>query len=124
MITKEKDSLKTLEEELAYFTGTEHYYRHWLGFNYTDGISFLAKKAECFWLLDAVGSYQKMPKVKKIDFQLWILKVNENKSAVLEMKEDTDKPALVRQKISYTTFPMQEIELYFQNNVLFLPSEY
>ena len=116
--------MNTLEKGLANFTGTEKYYKHWLGFNYTDGVSFLARKANCFWLIDAVGSYQRKPKVKKIDFQLWTLKVSEKKSAVLEMKEDTDEPVIIRQKISFTTFPLEKIELFFQNNVLFLPSEY
>ena len=119
---KQEDKGKTLEHELTNFTGTEHYYRHWLGFNYTDGVKFLAEKANCFWLLDAVGSYQHTLKDK--GFQIWILKVNKDKSAVLEMREDSDTPIIVRQEIKYTDFPMEEITLYFIDGVLILTSEY
>jgi len=113
---------RTLKNELTNFTGTEHYYRHWLGFNYTDGVKFLAEKANCFWLLDAVGSYQHTLKDK--GFQIWILKVNKDKSAVLEMREDSDTPIIVRQEIKYTDFPMEEITLYYIDGVLLLTSEY
>ena len=111
-----------LKQELRGFTGTEQYYPHWLGFRFTDGVKFLAEKANCFWLLDAVGSYQH--KLKKIPFQVWTLKVNEDKTAVLEMKEDTGQPILVRQEIKYTDFPMQEVKLFYIEGVLLLPSEY
>ncbi|MCB8789014.1 DUF6876 family protein [Planktothrix agardhii] len=40
-----------LKTELSQFNGTENYYKHSLGFSYTDGINFLAENAECYWLL-------------------------------------------------------------------------
>ena len=111
-----------IESELAHFTGTEQYFRHWLKFNFTDGVKYLADEANCYWLLDAIGSYQY--KLKKVPFQVWILKVNPDNSAVLEMKEDTDQPILVKQEIPYTDFPLTEIKLYYIDGVLLLPSEY
>ncbi|MDP8216011.1 MAG: hypothetical protein P9L98_01650 [Candidatus Kaelpia imicola] len=119
---QQKNESRTLKEELTNFTGTEHYYRHWLEFNYTDGVKFLAEKANCFWLLDAIGSYQH--KLKEKGFQIWTLKVNEDKLAVLQMQEDSDTPIIVKQEIEYTDFPTEEIKLYFINGVLLLTSEY
>ena len=110
-----------LIEKLEQFTGTEHYYRHWLGFKYTDGIKYLADEAKCHWLLDAIGSYQ--PKHKNIPFQLWILKVDKKKG-ILTMQEDSGKKFLVTQKIKYTDFPLDKIELYLIEGVLLLTSEY
>lgn len=109
-------------QELDQFTGTEYYYKHWLGYKYTDGVKYLAQKAGAFWLIDAVCSYQY--KFKNIDFQLWELTVNEDNSAVLTMREDSDKPLLVKQEIPWTDFPLQHIELYFIDGVMLLTSEY
>lgn len=40
------------------------------------------------------------------------------------MKEDTDEPILVKQKIGYTDFPEGILKMYLIDNVLLLPSEY
>ena len=113
-----------LAEDLRQFTGTEQYHKHWLNFVYTDGVAYLAEKAKCYWLLDAIGSYQpELRKKKEIPFQLWILKVK-NSKAVLTMSEDKGAKVLVKQEIDYTDFPMESIELYYIDNVLLLPSEY
>jgi len=111
-----------LRSELSAFTGTEQYFKHWLGFRFTDGVKYLAEKSDCFWLLDAIGSYQH--KVRNVSFQLWTLRVNEDSSAILEMKEDTNEPVIVKQEIPYTDFPMKELKLYYIDGVLLLPSEY
>lgn len=114
-----------LELELANFTGTEHYYQHNVGnFQYTDGIKYLAEKGRCYWLLDVIGSYQLLKEIKPIPFQLWELTVHENDSAVVTMKEDTDQPLLVNQKIPFTDFPLKHTKLYLDNGVLMLPTEY
>ncbi len=111
-----------LANDLEQFTGTEKYYKHWLGFNYTDGIHYLVEKGNCYWLLDIIGSYQ--PKHKNKPFQIWELKVNEDKSAIIDMKEDSDKPILVKQKLDWTDFSLNEIKMYLIDGVLLLPSEY
>lgn len=108
--------------ELDQFIGTEHYYKHWLGFVFTDGIKYLADEAKAYWLIDAIGSYQ--PELRNVEVQFWTLTVNHDKSAVLEMKEDSDLPARVKQLIPWTDFPIESITLYFINKTLHLPSEY
>lgn len=115
-------TMQELEAELSGFTGTEHHYRHFLGGKYTDGIKAMADKAGAYWLTDAIFSYQ-TGKIRTVPFQLWTLTVKDGK-AVLEMREDSDRPILVSQKIEYTTFPEGTIKFYLINNVLILPSEY
>jgi hypothetical protein len=112
-----------LIEELNQFTGTENYYKHWLGkIVYTDGVKYLADKADAYWLIDLIASYQ--PTIKNVPFQIWVLKVNADKSAEITMHADTNEPILVKQSIKQTAFPLDEIKLWLIDSVLILPSEY
>ena len=116
------EEIKTLkQEDLAQFCGTENWYKHWMSsVTYTDGVKHVADAAGAYWLIDAILSYR-----RKEEFQLWILKVDlEKSSAVLTMQEDTNEPELVRQEIEYTDFPLKEITFYLSNDVLYLPSEH
>jgi len=113
-----------LESELTNFTGTEHHYRHWLGILYTDGIQFLAERAEAYWLIDAIASLQpEIPRAER-EFQLWELTVGDDRSAILEVRPDSGQPVIVSQKILSTDFPLRSIKLYVENGVLLLPSEH
>ncbi|MGR3280335.1 DUF6876 family protein, partial [Acaryochloris marina NIES-2412] len=71
MITAEN-----LQIELAHCHCSETYYKHWLGIQYTEGVRILAIKGECYWLLDAVASYQPGKAIKSNpmlqEFQLWL----------------------------------------------------
>jgi hypothetical protein len=115
------EDLSDLELELKQFCGTENYYRHWLGFNYTDGVKYLAEKAGAYWLLDVVGSYQ--PQLRNKEFQIWRLDVQNNKG-IVTMREDDGLPNIIRQEIPYTDFPLHKFEMYFVDNVLLLKGEY
>lgn len=112
-----------LLDNLKQFTGTEQYHRITLGkLVVTDGIKYLVDKAQCHWLMDIVESYQH--KLKEVPFQIWCLKVNEDDSAVVTCKEDSDQPNLVKQEIGYTDFPLDEIEFYCIDGVILLKTEY
>ncbi len=119
-----------IKNQLRNFTGTENYYKHSLsGYRYTDGIKFLADKANCYWFLDLIFSYN-----REEPFQIWTLKMNEPKDknfasfpngCVVTMKEDSDRKPLVTQIVKYTDFPIKEgIEVWLINGVLILKSEY
>ena len=113
---KTKEAILT---ELAHCYGTERYWKNRiLCFQYTDGVKTLWEACEAYWLLVAISSYH-----RKEPFQIWTLKV-ENGQAVLTMKEDTNEPVLVEQKIPYTDFPLDEIQLYLIDGILLLTSEY
>ena len=120
------NDIQNLETELSGFVGTLNYYPHWLKcFNYTDGVKYLADQAQCYWLIDVVASYQGYQKIKAVAFQVWELTVNDDQTAVVVMKDmrQPDMPAIVKQEIPYTDFPLKTIKLYLTNKVLFLPSE-
>ena len=111
-----------LEEELNEFIGTQHYYKNFTGLLFTDGIKYLADKANCYWLIDLVGSYQ--PKLQDIPFQLWEIEVNDDDSALITMREDTGLAEKVKQPIPYTDFPLRNFSFYCIDNVMLLKSEY
>lgn len=124
-----------LERELECFTGTECYHKYPIGpLLLTDGVAHLAEAGKCYWLIDAVGSYQgevfegKLEpgrrRLREFGIQFWTLEVKGDKSAVLSCVEDSGIEPLVVQKIHYTDFPLEKIELYLQGGVLMLPSEY
>ena len=122
------ESVKTPQQitaELKQFRGSDIIYKHWLGLRYTEGIKHLAEVAECWWLVDAIASYQTenlLCDSKLREFQIWRLLVQE-KSGVLICEWDTEQEAL-RQQIPFTDFPLPEIKLYLIDKVLMLPSEY
>jgi len=111
---------------LRQFTGSENWYRHGINRNvtFTDGAKFVADEGGAYWLLDTIAICQQHEKrVSGEEFQLWKLKVNKNRSAALECS-DGDNNVVYTQHIEFTDFPLDEITLYFANNVIHLPSEY
>jgi hypothetical protein len=119
--------MSNLATELQQSTGSENLYKHWLGLHFTEGVKYLADQAECYWLLDAIGSYQ--PQLKADPelrfFQVWQLRVD-NHSALLTCWPDSPgqgKPS-VSQSIEFTDFPLPEIKLFWSEGILMLPREY
>ena len=112
-----------LKAELAQFTGTIDYHKHWLKLIYTDGVKYLVEKAGAYWLLDSIALYQEKcltdPMLREIQF--WRLKV-QDESGVLTCERDKDDIFLT-EEIIYTDFPLDEITLYLENGILCLPSE-
>lgn len=122
-----KPDTTDLKTELNQFTGTEHYYKFSVLFPtlvLTDGAKYLAEKAQCYWLMDIIGSVQY--NLKNEAFQVVNLKVEDTKGIVTV--DDGNDNILYTQKTSYTDFPMGEIKLYVcdgdGNKVIMLPSEY
>lgn len=117
---------KTLcASDLDQFTGSEHWYRHSLcpAIIYTDGAAYVAEAGGAYWLLDAIVSHQCERSVRNEPFQVWTLDVADDRSATLCCK-DGDGYVVAVQKIAFTDFPLPRIELWLQNDVIFLPSEY
>ena len=113
-------TVQKIQNGLAQYYGTEQYWKNnTLNFQYTDGVKFLHESCDCYWLLIAISSYKRTE-----PFQVWKLQKNQDDSAVLTMKEDTDQPLLVEQKIPYTDFPLEEMTLWLIDGILILPTEY
>ena len=88
----------------------------------TDWIIALARAAECFWLLDIIGSYQTDKRLDP-DFQVWKLTVNhEDSTGIVYGYNDTE--LIITQEIPYTDFPLDEIKLFLMDGVILLPSEH
>jgi hypothetical protein len=118
---------KTLSKsDLAQFTGSESSYRHGINRNvlYTDGAQHVAEHGGAYWLPDEIATIQSSDKaVADEEFQVWKLTVHPDRSATLTC-DDGNGNIVFTKKIEYLDFPLDEITLYFANNVIHLPSEY
>jgi hypothetical protein len=122
--TRKQRVARMIQIHLAQCTGTEQWYQHFSGPLYTDGVKQLAELCKAHWLIDAIMSHQQSKAARDNHWQLWTLSVV-NSEAVLTMQQDGGLPALIRQEIPYTDFPLDgETRLYFIDGVLLLPSEY
>ena len=115
--------MDTTQINLDQFTGTEHYYKHWLGLTYTDGMAYVAETMGAYWLIDLVASHQ--PKLRGEGFQVWTLS-KEKERKYIALCDDGNGNELKRQIIPFTTFPeeLMPFKMYLVNKVLMLPSEY
>lgn len=111
------------KEDLARFTSTEQWYRHAVMRNvlYTDGVQYLAQQAHAYWLVDKIATLQLKPHISQEEFQVWRLVVS-NYTAVLTC--DGDRVTLHSEHITFTDFPLNEIELWVEGGVILLPSEH
>jgi hypothetical protein len=118
---------KTLSNaDLNQFTGSEHWYRHAINRKvlFTDGAKYVADTGGAYWLLDEIALIQPYDKaVAAEEFQLWKLQVRTDHTATLSCEDGNGKTVFTKE-IEFTDFPLDEIILYFQNNTIFLPSEY
>ncbi len=118
----------TLKNNLEQFSGTEAYHRWSVlhpNFVLTDGVYYLAEQAGAYWLMDVIASYQSRL-MHREPFQVWTLIVRGCKGEI--KAEDGNGHTLAHQEVSYTDFPLEQIELYaiFDGSylVILLPGEY
>jgi hypothetical protein len=115
-----------LESDLAQFTGSDNWYRHSINRNvlYTDGAKHVAEYGGAYWLLDEIAIVQPYNKaVAAEEFQVWKLAVRSDRTTSLTC-DDGNGNIVFTKEIEHTDFPLNEITLYFANNVIHLPSEY
>jgi len=116
----------TLTLELCQFTDSnlEIYYRHsrYRKYTYTEGVKYLAEKAQAYWLLDLVFESQSTHELQTIDVQIWNIRVLKDRS--VEIKGETKKGYdLVHFRLYDKDFPLAEFDLWLVENTLLLPSE-
>jgi len=113
------------QSDLDQFTGTDQWHKHFTGLLYTDGVKYMAETAGAYWLLDAIGSYQRqLNKNERLaEFQLWKLEVIESRG-LLTCRADSNEKPVISQEIEYTDFCLESIKLYVEGGVLLLPSEH
>ncbi len=113
------------EHVLSKFTGSENWYRHALVRRvlFTDGAKHVADAGGAYWLLDEIALAQQYEKaVAAEEFQAWKLTVNADRTGTLAC-EDGNGKTVFSKKLDYTDFPADGIELWFENNTIYLPSE-
>jgi len=111
--------------DLRQFTGSECVYRHTLNRKcvYTEGVQYLAEKAGAYWLVDEILLVQPYdPALKAAEFQAWTLTVRDDRSAMLVCTDGNDNQ-LYAKRIPWTDFPLSSVDLWLENNTLYLPSE-
>jgi hypothetical protein len=129
LIRQERAAIMTntlTKSDLLQFTGSETWYRHGLvrDILYTDGAQYVAEKGGGYWLLDEIALANRYEKFVATEaFQLWKLKVKEDRSATL-ICEDGNCQAVYTKAIEFTDFPLDEIAFYFTSKTILLPSEY
>jgi len=107
------------------FTGSENWYRHALNpkVSFTDGAKYVADTAGAYWLLDKIAIIQPYDqRVAAEEFQVWTLKVRPDQTATLTCEDGNDN-VVHTERLTFTDFPLDSITLYFENNVIYLPSE-
>ena len=113
-------------KNLVQFTGSEKLYRYNLfGIEsfLTDGVKYLAESAQCFWLINVILSHQIYKNVRNEEFQVWRLKKLENGEFIV-VADDGNKNEITRQEIGDSDFPLDNVDLWFINKTLMLPTEY
>jgi hypothetical protein len=117
---------KLTQSDLTQFTGTETWFRHGINRDvlFTEGVKYLADEGGAYWLLDAIAIAQFHENaVAGEAFQVWKLIINADRTASVTC-DDGNNNIVYTQRIEYTDFPLDEIKLYFTDNVILLPSEY
>ena len=105
------------------FTGTQNYYKDYLGITLTDGTKDLQTRAEANWLTSDIASVVKGHKeVRKQDFVTINFKVKDEQGNI--SYEDGNGNVIYKQKYKFTDFPEGNWKFFFRDNVLMLPSEY
>ena len=104
-----------IQTGLNQFYGTEKYHRLTIlpSLVATDGVAWLCKNAECFWLMDVVASYQKraMKDPMLQDMQFWTMTVKDGMGKVICERDEGD--VFVTQKME-TNFPLDEIKIWVE----------
>lgn len=128
----------TIALESRQFKGTDHWYKHFLGIVFTDGVKWVREQLECYWLIDDIAIFSRdfLGKESFIvaDFS------NDNGDAILKLTDGNDR-LLFSNKYSYADLSIDHQSLVssklnpflrffliydggFKKHILLLPSEY
>lgn len=102
------------ELNLSQFYGTENLYRFSLISKsvITDGCKYLADHAKAYWLFDAIDSHLITKKLHK-ESHFFVVKFTKNNNSSGELLLDDGNGLIFAiQKIPFTDFPLEAIQLY------------
>ncbi|MEN0053565.1 MAG: DUF6876 family protein [Mucilaginibacter sp.] len=101
--------------------GSENFYKYKFGILITDGVKYLADKYECYWLVDLISIHSRDIKDTQ-DFQVWILKRLTGSYFKLSV-EDGNKNVIKVIDIPISHFEADEVHVWLENEVIYLPNE-
>lgn len=108
--------------DLHGFTGTEHWYRHWLGrLLYTDGVKYFADTVGAHWFLDIVAT-EFLILFKRSPFLSIVMQVVDGKADITV--DDGNGNVLYERHVDMTDCPQGTWPFYLTDGVLMLPTEY
>jgi hypothetical protein len=116
-VGKEDKNLTQIDQ----FYGTTQYYNV-MGTRVTDGVKYLMDNGYSWSVTDAVGVLQAEPKVMGEEFVSIKLKRNATGGCVIRY-EDGNEKLLYQQKYDYTDAKV-DVQMFYENGVLLLPSEH
>ena len=121
---------KQLIEQLQGFCGSTTCFKIPLvKARYTEGVKYLAEQAQCHWLITDTAVVCKSLK-NKSTFIVILFKRNSTSVQERTHKEakiayaDGNGTILLEQEYEYTDFPLDELRLFFVDDMLMLPNEY
>ncbi|HBT11153.1 MAG: DUF6876 family protein [Leeuwenhoekiella sp.] len=121
---------KQLLEQLQGFCGSTTCFKIPLvKARYTEGVKYLAEQAQCHWLITDTAVVCKSLK-NKSTFIVILFKRNSTSVQERTHKEakiayaDGNGTILLEQEYEYTDFPLDELRLFFVDDMLMLPNEY
>ena len=120
------EKAEAVREHERMTTGSDSFYKHFLGLTYTDGIAFVAETCGAHWLIDIVASYQ--PKLRREEFQVWRLRHMDSGAWAIECFPDTPSEGnrLVYQRIESSDFPeeLSPFMCWVEHGTMLLPREH
>lgn len=104
--------------------GSEQFYRHSLTrLLYSEGVKYVAETAGAYWLIDKVATLQMKSAVRAEEFQVWKLRVTDDRKGTL-VCEDGNDVAVYSEEISFTDFPAPGVRIWYQHGTMIVPEEY
>jgi hypothetical protein len=118
--------------ELRQFTGSEQLFRHGINRNlvYTEGVQYLAEKAECYWLIDEIATIVFPYLLKRHYDEFYLIKFLVTEYNAVITVEDGNNKLYANHRVKFTDFPISGIPIKFYlcasdgYYCLMLPSEY
>ena len=119
-----------IKQGLQHFQGSEQFYRiPLLRTRYTEGVKYLAKSADCYWLVTDASVIAKSlinrSRFITVDFKKYTAEEAEmhGYSAAITYS-DGNGNTFEEHSYHVTDFPLEELRLFFVDDTLLLPSEY
>ncbi len=99
---------KLTAQDLAQFTSTTCYYRIGRKHLLSDGTHYLAEKAGCCWIMDAVSSH--LAEIGSTDWFI-VVRIEVTDPGAVMRYEDHNGREVAMQAIPYTDFPLRNLTL-------------